>query len=154
MADLSKQAATNTQVLHAPITPGLNYRDAQAAMRWLEEVLGFRTAVLYEEDDGRVAFAQLEWRGGAIHLSTREEKVRRLPETGPSSIVLTAEDAQAVDRLYERAVAAGAEVMLPIEDTFYGNHGFSLRDPEGNLWHMGTPWFGSEAAKQLPQRRL
>jgi uncharacterized glyoxalase superfamily protein PhnB len=143
----------NTQTITPSITPGLNYNDAQKAMRWLEDVLGFRVASLYEEPDGRVAFAQLVWQGGAIHLSTREEK-RRLPDTGPASIVLTAEDAAAVDRLYERALAAGAEVLRPVEDTFYGNHGFTLRDPEGNLWNVGTPWLHSEAAKTLPQKRI
>ena len=153
MTDLSSASATDATAIQPAITPGLNYRDAHAAMRWLEEVLGFHTAVLYEEPDGHVASAHLVWRTGAIRLSTRGEK-GRLPQTGPASIELTAEDAEAVDRLYERAVAAGAEVMLPIEDTFYGSHGFSLRDPEGNLWHVGTPWLESNAAKRLPQRRV
>ena len=134
------------------VTPNLSYIDAQAAMRWLGEVFGFQTTVLYEEPDGRVAYAQLVWQDGAISLSTRE-KEGRLPKTGPSSIVLTADDAHAVDLYYERAVAAGAEVMVPLEDTFYGNHGFTLRDPEGNLWSVGTPWIDSDAAKKLPQRR-
>lgn len=142
----------DTQPIIAAITPGLSYRDAQAAMRWLGEVLGFETTVLYQEPDGRVAYAQLAWRDGAISLSSHEEG-GRLPESGPSSIALTAADAEAVDRVYERAVAAGAEVMVPIEDTFYGNHGFTLRDPEGNLWSVGTPWLDSDAAKKLPQRR-
>ena len=134
------------------VTPNLSYRDAPAAMRWLGEVLGFQTTVLYEEADGRVAYAQLVWQDGAINLSSRQE-VGRLPASGPPSIALTAEDAQAVDRYYERAVAAGAEVMVPLEDTFYGNHGFTLRDAEGNLWSVGTRWIDSDAAKRLPQRR-
>jgi len=134
------------------VTPNLSYRDAPAAMRWLGEVLGFQTTVLYEEADGRVAYAQLVWQDGAINLSSSQEG-GRLPTTGPSSIVLTADDAHAVDRYYERAVAAGAEVMIPLEDTFYGNYGFTLRDPEGNLWSVGTRWIDSDAAKRLPQRR-
>src|SRR3990172_116887 len=147
MADVSTQAATETRAVGPAISPNVNYRYAHEAMRSLGEVLGFRPAVLCEEPDGRVAYAQLVWQSGAINVSTREEE-GRLSLTGPSSIVLTADDAEAVDRLHERAVAAGAEVMLPTEDTFYGNHGFSLRDPEGNLWHVGTPWIESEAAKR------
>lgn len=136
-----------------PLSPNLSYVDAPAAMRWLEEVLGFVTTRLYQEDDGRVAFAQLEWRGGAIHLSTLSEH-SRLPPAGTASVSLIAEDAAAVDRLYERAERAGAEVLVPIEDTFYGSRGFSLRDPEGHQWHVGSPWLDTEAARNLPQRRF
>lgn len=136
-----------------PLSPNLSYVDAPAAMRWLEDVLGFVTTRLYQEDDGRVAFAQLEWRGGAIHLSTLSENAR-LPQTGTASVSLTAADAAAVDRLYKRAKQAGAEVLVPIEDTFYGSRGFSLRDPEGNQWHVGSPWLDTAAARGLPQRRI
>ncbi len=142
----------DTRPISPAVTPSVGYRDAQAAMGWLGDVLGFQTTVLYEEPDGRVAYAQLVWQDGAINLSSRQEE-GRLPPTGPASIVLTADDAEAVDSYYERAVGAGAEVMVPLEDTFYGNHGFTLRDPEGNLWSVGTPWIDSDAAKQLPQRR-
>jgi uncharacterized glyoxalase superfamily protein PhnB len=139
--------------LNSAITPSLTYRDAHAAIRWLEDVFGFRTTAVFEEPDGRIAYAQLVWNTAAINLSTRVE-AGRMPETGAASNVLTAQDADAVDRLYERAVGAGADVLVPIEDTFYGNHGFSVRDPEGNLWHVGVPWLDSDAAKRLPQRRL
>jgi uncharacterized glyoxalase superfamily protein PhnB len=140
-----------TDVLtHSHITPGLAYGDAQAAIRWLTEVLGFRTSVIYE-DGPRVHFAQLSWAGGAIHVSTRDD-APRLPVTGPASIALTAADAASVDALYERAISAGAEILLPLEDTFYGNHGFSLRDPEGHQWHIGTPWLESDAARSMPRR--
>ncbi len=142
-----------TETITTAVTPGLQYRDAQAAIQWLVDVLGFRTAALFEDMGGPVHYAQLVWRTGAISLSPREE-APRLPETGPASIALTAEDRAAVDALYERALAAGAEVLLPPEDTFYGNHGFTLRDPEGNLWHVGTPWLESDAAHQLPQRAV
>jgi uncharacterized glyoxalase superfamily protein PhnB len=42
------------------------------------------------------------------------------------------------DGLFARAVAAGAEVLRPLEDTDYGSREFAVRDPEGNLWSFGT----------------
>ncbi len=42
------------------------------------------------------------------------------------------------DALFERATAAGAEVVRGLEDEDYGSRGFSVRDPEGNLWSFGT----------------
>jgi uncharacterized glyoxalase superfamily protein PhnB len=45
-------------------------------------------------------------------------------------------------RLYARAKAAGAEIVMEIEDQDYGGRLYSCRDPEGHLWNFGTydPW--------------
>jgi uncharacterized glyoxalase superfamily protein PhnB len=47
-----------------------------------------------------------------------------------------------IDALYERAQAAGAEIVMPIKDQDYGSRDFICRDPEGHLWSLGTynPW--------------
>jgi uncharacterized glyoxalase superfamily protein PhnB len=47
-----------------------------------------------------------------------------------------------IDALYERAKAAGAEIVIEIKDQDYGSRDFSCRDPEGHLWNFGTydPW--------------
>jgi uncharacterized glyoxalase superfamily protein PhnB len=39
-------------------------------------------------------------------------------------------------------VAAGAEIIRPLQDTPYGSREFALRDPEGHSWSVGTydPW--------------
>ena len=42
------------------------------------------------------------------------------------------------DALFERATAAGAEVARGLRDEDYGSRGFTVRDPEGNLWSFGT----------------
>jgi uncharacterized glyoxalase superfamily protein PhnB len=42
------------------------------------------------------------------------------------------------DAHHERAVAAGATVVRPLEDMEYGSREYSVRDPEGNLWSFGT----------------
>jgi len=46
------------------------------------------------------------------------------------------------DAVYAKAKQAGAEIILDIEDKPYGGRGFSCRDLEGRLWHIGTydPW--------------
>jgi len=46
------------------------------------------------------------------------------------------------DKHCARAVAAGAEILLPLEDADYGGRGYSCRDPEGHVWNFGTydPW--------------
>lgn len=41
-----------------------------------------------------------------------------------------------------RARAAGAEIVLPLEDKDYGGRGYTCRDLEGNVWSFGSydPW--------------
>ena len=43
-----------------------------------------------------------------------------------------------VDAAYARAVAAGAEGVMPPEDKPYGERGAEVRDPMGNQWFLAT----------------
>ena len=43
-----------------------------------------------------------------------------------------------VDAVYQRAKAAGAEIIAEPHDTDYGSHDFAAADPEGNRWSFGT----------------
>ncbi|WP_336298521.1 MULTISPECIES: VOC family protein [Zeaxanthinibacter] len=47
-----------------------------------------------------------------------------------------------MDEHYNRAVAAGASIVLDIKDEDYGGRGYSCQDPEGYLWNFGSynPW--------------
>ncbi|MFK4085822.1 VOC family protein [Kribbella sp. NPDC020789] len=42
------------------------------------------------------------------------------------------------DALIGRAIGAGAVVVRGLQDSDYGSRGFTVRDPEGNLWSIGT----------------
>jgi uncharacterized glyoxalase superfamily protein PhnB len=125
------------------VTPTVPYDDARAAIRWLTEVLGLRAAAVYDTPDGTVVFAQLVWRTGILFLSARAPADNPWAKVGLASIALAAEDPDTVDRLYDRAVAAGGDIVLPVHDARTpmfpeGSHQFDLRDPEGNLWTGGT----------------
>jgi uncharacterized glyoxalase superfamily protein PhnB len=43
-----------------------------------------------------------------------------------------------VDGHHDHAVAAGAEIVLALEDKDYGGRGYSCRDLEGHLWSFGS----------------
>lgn len=131
------------EVIAPTLTASLVYDDPRQGIRWLVDVLGFRAATLYEGPDGGVAFAELVWRTGLVFVSGRPPSDNPWSKVGPASIALAAEDAQAVDRLYQRAVAVGAEIVRPVHDARTpafpdGSHQFDLRDPGGNLWTVGT----------------
>jgi uncharacterized glyoxalase superfamily protein PhnB len=125
------------------VTPTIAYDDLAAALRWLEGVLGFTATEVYDGPGGGPFFAQLAWRTGVVFVSARPPRDNPWSETGPASIALAAESANAVDRIFDRAVAAGAEIVRPVHVARTpmfpdGSHQFDLRDPEGNLWTVGT----------------
>ena len=125
--------------------PGLQFRDADAGMEWLEQVLGCKRREDQRDDNGNVVHAELDFRGAVVMLGSAgvgREPFRSLPAGG--RLVYCALDE--VDSLYERACAAGADIAVEIMNTDYGSRDFTLRDPEGNLWAFGTyrPQAGGE----------
>jgi uncharacterized glyoxalase superfamily protein PhnB len=129
------------------VIPSLRYRDAPAAIEWLCTVLGFQRKAVYDGPDGTIGHAELTLNGGMIMLgSTKEdEHVERFrspdqidyAETRSAYIVVADSDA-----VHARAVAAGASIIRPLQNTPYGSREFALRDPEGHSWSVGTydPW--------------
>lgn len=133
------------------VMPALRYRNAPGAIDWLCTVLGFARHAVYEGPDGSIGHAQLMLNGGMIMLGSAkdDEHGRRFKspdEVGgveTASVYVVVAD---VDAVHERAVAAGAEIIRPLQDTTYGSREFAVRDPEGHSWSVGTydPWAAHE----------
>jgi uncharacterized glyoxalase superfamily protein PhnB len=129
------------------VIPALRYSDAPAAIEWLCDTFGFERQMVVPDEQGGIAHAQLSFGNGMIMLgSVRESEfgtlLKQPKEIGlaeTQSPYLVVENA---DTVYERAKAAGAEIVIEIKDEDYGGRGFSCRDLEGHLWSLGTydPW--------------
>jgi uncharacterized glyoxalase superfamily protein PhnB len=119
------------------VWPTLRASDARALIRFLVDAFGFEATVVHGTGD-RVDHAELSWPpGGGIMLGSadRGDDDPWALQPGRSGCYVVADD---VDKLYERAVAAGAEIVRAPFDTDYGSRDFTARDPEGNLWGFGT----------------
>ena len=121
------------------VWPSLNYADAPAAIRWLCDTFGFvEVLVVPGGSPGVVEHAQLSWpEGGGIMLGSagRDGNVFSQRPTGTgSTYVVTDRPAE----LWDRARSVGAEVVRGLQDEDYGGSGFSVRDPEGNIWSLGS----------------
>ena len=117
--------------------PQLLYRDADAAIDWLERALGFEPSEVHRDDGGAVVHAELRLGSAIVMLGTTgagREPFRSLP-AGGSLVYCAVGD---VDAVCERARAAGADIPLEPTDTDYGSRDFTVRDPEGNLLAFGT----------------
>lgn len=128
---------------HPPGTPPaptvwhcIQCSNARAVIDWLVDSLGFVESFSHVEDH-RVAHAELLWpEGGGVMLGDRQRSSDdpHATPTGSGLAFLVTADA---DAIYARAKAAGAEIVMDLHDTDYGDHGFSARDPEGNVWSVG-----------------
>lgn len=129
--------AVMTKITPRPnVWPALSYDDAPAAVRFLVDVLGFTEALVVPGKDGTIRHAELRWpEGGAVKLGSAAayEEHAAKPGTGSAHLV-----SDRVDEIYARVRAAGAEIIDDLQDTFYGSYIFRLRDPEGNIWTVGT----------------
>jgi len=131
----------------ASVIPALRYHDAPAAIDWLCRAFGFERHLVVPGDHGTIAHAQLRSGNGMVMLGSAGDSefdrlVKPPRDAGgitTQSIYVVVEDA---DAHYRRARAAGAAIVLDIEDKEYGGRGYSCRDPEGNVWSFGTydPW--------------
>jgi uncharacterized glyoxalase superfamily protein PhnB len=115
--------------------PSLRYEDAPAAIEWLEKAFGFEREMVVEEDEGRIAHAQLRYGDGIVMLGSERDDGWG-PHAGRSWVYVAVEGD--VDAHHERARAAGAEVLREPTDQDYGSRDYSVRDPEGNIWSFGT----------------
>jgi uncharacterized glyoxalase superfamily protein PhnB len=136
---MSNAQATALQSIYA----ALRYRDCPAAIAWLKSALGFEEHVVYPNDDGTIAHAQLQFGGNLIMLGSFPggPSGTSLPELGDAfgaGIYIALDTPAEVDAAFERAKAAGAKIIRELTDTDYGSHEFSVKDPEGRGWSFGT----------------
>jgi len=124
----------------AQVWPTLVYDDARGAIRFLVEAFGFveSLTVPNDVDDTVVEHAQLTWpEGGGVMLGSANRPGNTFSQrpTGVASVyVVTASP----DVVHDRAVAHGAAVFSPLVEHDYGGRGFSVTDPEGNIWSFGS----------------
>jgi uncharacterized glyoxalase superfamily protein PhnB len=123
----------------------LRYDDARAAIAYLTGTLGFAEQAVHTAGDGTVAHAELSFGDGVVMLGTRSatrSATRRGAsdpfDTGRAVVYLALDSADAVDAHHDRAVAAGADVVHGLVDQPYGSREYAVRDPEGNIWSVGS----------------
>jgi uncharacterized glyoxalase superfamily protein PhnB len=123
------------------VWPCLNYRDAEAARRFLTEVFGFSETLTVRDEAGeRIVHAELRWpEGGGVMYGDQGDggDLKGVPEPVPGTqwlYVVTADP----DAVQKRAEQAGARIVRPAEDTDYGSRNVTVADPEGNSWSFGT----------------
>jgi len=120
-------------------TPYLIIRDAAKAIKFYKKAFGATEMERMTQPDGRVGHAEIKIGDSPIMLADEfPEMGARSPQSfggSPVSILLYVKD---VDQLTSQAISAGAKVVRPVKDQFYGDRSGSLEDPFGHQWHIAT----------------
>lgn len=126
------------KVTERGVIPYLNVEGAAAASEFYQRAFGAREVFRMPAEDGtRLMHCHLEINGGALMVSDCfPEMGMPLQRSNSFTMHLNVEDVQA---WWDRAVAAGAEVVMPLEVMFWGDRYGQVRDAFGVNWSMGEP---------------
>ena len=121
------------------VTPYLCTDGATEAIRFYAEVLGATERMRMPAPGGKVGHAELQIGDSVVMLADEFPDMGQLsPKTlggTPVTISVYVED---VDAVCQRAQQAGATVLQPPTDQFYGDRSAQFEDPFGHRWNVAT----------------
>lgn len=119
------------------LTPHLVVRDPAAASSWYQRAFGADEESRVPLPNDRVLTIELRFGDSTVMVADEFPDFAILSplSIGDTAVVLHLAVADA-DAAWERALAAGAEVVHPIADQFWGERQGQLRDPFGHKWNL------------------
>ena len=119
--------------------PYLTVKDAARAIEFYKKAFGAVERGRLADPSGKIGHAEITIGGSTIMLADEFPDYDAIsPATlggSPVKMHLYVDD---VDAFAERAIAAGAKMVRPVEDQFYGDRSGQLADPFGYTWIVAT----------------
>lgn len=127
----------NTESSYPLLSPSLAVRDAGKAIQFYVDAFDAEERFrLVDPLSGKIGHAELTINGSLVTLADEYAEYNTSPETlGGTAVKLTlmVDD---VDASVDQAIAAGATVIMPATDAFYGHRSACVRDPYGHEWNL------------------
>ena len=122
------------------ITPYLMINGAAQAIEFYRRAFGATESFKLEAPGGKIGHAEIQIGDSRIMMADDcggEGPFHNPQASGgsPVALHLYVED---VDAVFDRAVSAGATVIKPVQDQFYGDRTGTLKDPFGHIWFLAT----------------
>ena len=134
MAQASKAVPEGFQT----ITPQLTLDEAAQTIDWYKKALGAEEVSRSVGPDGKIMHADIKIGNSHIMVNDVMEGASKGPRAfggSPTSLWLYVENS---DALFNRAVAAGAKVQMPLDDQFWGDRAGAVADPAGYTWWIAS----------------
>lgn len=133
--DSNQQGPAGGVTAHLTIGGG----KAADAIAFYTRAFGAEEIRRHMADDGqRIMHAYLSLNGGSLMLNDEFPEFMSAPATPPGSVVLHLQVSEA-DAAWSKATGAGAEVVFPMADQFWGDRYGQVKDPYGFTWSIGAP---------------
>jgi PhnB protein len=133
---MAKQVSNGIQNL----SPHLVCAGAADAIKFYEQGFGAKEMIRLPGPDGKLMHACISINGCSVMLVDENRQYGMLSPKAlggtPVTMHLIVEDA---DAAAARAVAAGAKVVMPVADMFWGDRYGVVEDPFGHRWSLATP---------------
>jgi PhnB protein len=121
------------------IAPYLSVDGAAAAIDFYAAVFGATERMRMPAPGGKIGHAELELGDGLLMLADEAPEIGFLsPRTVGGTPVILSVYVDDVDALVARAEQAGATVLRPVENQFYGDRTGQFEDPFGHRWSVAT----------------
>jgi PhnB protein len=121
------------------VTPYLAIDGASEAIDFYKRAFGAKELFRMPGPDGKVGHAEIQIGDSRVMLADENPEMEfRSPKSmgGTStSLMIYVED---VDRIFQQAMTAGARMLRPVKDQFYGDRSGNLEDPFGHKWMLAT----------------
>lgn len=120
--------------------PYLSVRNAAAALEFYKNGFGAEVIFRLDEPDGRIGHAQIRIGDAELMLADEYPEYGIFsPQTIGGSAVTIHLEVDNADAFVDRAAAAGAKVIRPVKDEFYGERSGRIQDPFGHNWTVSQP---------------
>jgi PhnB protein len=121
------------------VTPYLACGDAARAIEFYKKAFGAAEVFRMPGPDGRIGHAEVKIGGSRVMLTDEYREMDFLsPLTRGGTTVHIHLYVPDVDKMAERALGAGAKLLHPVQDKFYGDRTGTVQDPFGHVWHLAT----------------
>lgn len=121
------------------ITPHLVVRDASRALDFYKQAFGAEVKRVHRTEDGKITHASLKVGDSMLMLSDEfPGSSVHAPQPGAGGSVTVHIYIENADEIFNRATAAGAKVVMPMMDAFWGDRYGQLEDPFGHRWSVAV----------------
>ena len=135
------------------VTPYLSLRDASRAIDFYAKAFGARLTLRMDAPGGKVGHAEMKIGDSIVMLADEAPEMEFMsPQARGGTSVLLHLYVKDVDKTVATAAAAGARIIRPVADQFYGDRAGGIEDPFGHRWYIAT--HKEELTKAQVKRRM
>jgi PhnB protein len=113
------------------LNPGLSVKDAAGFLSFVQSAFGAKNLAKHETNTGTIGHAKLQIGDTVLELAEAHG------QWGPRTVALHYYTPNC-DDVFNQALRAGAKILQPMKDQFYGDRSGGVLDRWGNHWYIAT----------------